>query len=130
MHTWMQGSTNFLTALQRLCPVPDPANPMFASEYEKHLQFFLGPKHFEADFSIWYPTEKKLYLTILNKVQFVEAMWVVKVQVAMSVFKAAKELTMATSLIPSKCTAELDLGSGPQKIQRNTNDDRTTAQAT
>ncbi|KAJ6623194.1 hypothetical protein B0H10DRAFT_2213865 [Mycena sp. CBHHK59/15] len=117
-HAWTQGSGNFLKALQRLCPAPDPANPMFAHEYEQHFLFFSGLEDFEADFHIWYPIEKKLRLAILNKAQFVEATWVVKVQVAVSSFKAAKELARASALIPTKRLADVDLHSGSQKAQK------------
>ncbi|KAJ7860644.1 hypothetical protein B0H13DRAFT_1900883 [Mycena leptocephala] len=76
VHEWEQAFSNYLVALGRLSRPPDATNPFsYALEMEKHRNFFLKIDSFEKNFDIWYPVEKKLRNSILNRTAFDKAHW-------------------------------------------------------
>ncbi|KAJ7016778.1 hypothetical protein C8F04DRAFT_1280638 [Mycena alexandri] len=103
--TWLDSFKNFISAMEILCPPPDPTKPdlsTYAIELKQHAQFFRALDDFEDLFPIWYPVERDLRNKIMDgDMPFEVNYWVSETGGVLNAYKAATALANGTVRAPA-----------------------------
>ncbi|KAJ7021891.1 hypothetical protein C8F04DRAFT_1313178 [Mycena alexandri] len=103
--TWLESFKNFISAMEILCPPPDPTKPdlsTYAIELKQHAQVFRALDDFEDLFPIWYPVERDLRNKIMDgDMPFEVNYWVSETGGVLNAYKAATALANGTVRAPA-----------------------------
>ncbi|KAJ6598787.1 hypothetical protein B0H10DRAFT_1959184 [Mycena sp. CBHHK59/15] len=104
---WRQASINQLVSFQRLCPPIVPGDPsslshMHASEYEKHILFFVNLDCFEdlQLLPVWYLVEHKLWYEIYKDGFFNARLYESHIEITISMYEQTRTLGLPFVLAP------------------------------
>ncbi|KAJ6500199.1 hypothetical protein C8R47DRAFT_1257864 [Mycena vitilis] len=107
--SWKNAMQNLITAFEVLCPTPADGEPTYATLLTSHRNFVTAMDDFEPFYDVWYPTERKLRLQILDEsLEFDISYWRAELDGTLRAYKAAK--AMASGSFVSAAPRITDFG--------------------